>query len=164
VLICEVADLGDDPVTPGRLELVEPSAGGRFGVGLWGQVPGELETGGEGLETLAALHKRCFPEVLSAIGDETVEVACPAVVTISNELGPPRYPTMAGRMAARRKRATVVALQDLGLEPRDLEPRVTLARQYVPTVKGACEFIAGDTPADVAARLVARLRAEKVLA
>src|SRR5690606_40715813 len=32
-------------------------------------------------------------------GDETVAVAAPAVVTISNELGQARYPTMAGRMA-----------------------------------------------------------------
>ncbi len=37
-------------------------------------------------------------------GDETVLVDAPVVVTISNELGPPRYPTMAGRMAARKKK------------------------------------------------------------
>src|SRR5206468_988145 len=49
-------------------------------------------------------------------GDETVEVSCPAVVTISNELGQPRYPTMAGRMAARKKRPASIAPAELGLE------------------------------------------------
>jgi electron transfer flavoprotein beta subunit len=93
-------------------------------------------------------------------GDETVEVSCPAIVTISNELGTPRYPTMAGRMAARKKKATVVQPDALGVS--DLRPRVVLARQFVPAVKGACEIIGG-SPAEAAASLVARLRAESVL-
>jgi len=96
-------------------------------------------------------------------GNETVEVACPAVVTISNELGQPRYPTMAGRMAARRKRTTVVAIGDLGLQPRDLQPRVTLARQFVPTVKGDCEIVSGTTPAELATSLLERLRVQGIL-
>jgi hypothetical protein len=40
---------------------------------------------------------------------------------------------------------------------------VTVARQYVPTLKGDCELMSGDTPAELADRLVARLRAEKIL-
>lgn len=94
-------------------------------------------------------------------GDETVELSCPAIVTISNELGQPRYPTMAGRMAARKKRATVVQTETLGVA--DLRPQVVLARQFVPAVKGACEIIAGGTAAEAAERLVARLRADGVL-
>jgi electron transfer flavoprotein beta subunit len=93
-------------------------------------------------------------------GDETVEVSCPAIVTISNELGTPRYPTMAGRMAARKKKATVVQPDSLGVS--DLHPRVVLARQFVPAVKGECEIIGG-SPAEAAASLVARLRADNVL-
>jgi electron transfer flavoprotein beta subunit len=94
-------------------------------------------------------------------GDETVEVSCPAIVTISNELGQPRYPTMAGRMAARKKRATVVQPDALGVS--DLRPRVVLARQFVPAVKGECEIITGGTAGEAAERLVARLRADSVL-
>jgi electron transfer flavoprotein beta subunit len=96
-------------------------------------------------------------------GDEVVEAPLPAVVTISNELGQPRYPTMAGRMAARRKRPTVVSVDRLGLAAADLESRVVLARQFVPTVHGACEFITGGTPAEIAERLLARLREDGVL-
>jgi electron transfer flavoprotein beta subunit len=97
-------------------------------------------------------------------GDETVEVAAPAVVTISNELGQARYPTMAGRMAARKKKITTVTPAELGVDADALRPRVTLAKQFVPTVKGACEVIGGATADEAARALVARLRAEKVLA
>ena len=34
-------------------------------------------------------------------GDEIVRVGCPAVVTITNELGDPRYPTAAAKMKAK---------------------------------------------------------------
>jgi electron transfer flavoprotein beta subunit len=96
-------------------------------------------------------------------GDETVEVDLPAVVTISNELGQARYPTMAGRMAARKKRPTVVAAGELSLAPDDLAPRTTAVRQFVPVVKGDCEFVASGTAAEMAGRLIERLRAEGVL-
>jgi len=96
-------------------------------------------------------------------GDEVVECPCPAVVTISNELGTPRYPTMAKRMQARKKVPATVAVASLGLAPADLEPRVALTRQFVPTVQGSCEMIEGASAAEQAERLVARLRAESVL-
>jgi electron transfer flavoprotein beta subunit len=96
-------------------------------------------------------------------GDETVAVSAPAIVTISNEIGQPRYPTMAGRMAARKKKIAVVTPADLGLAAEALRPRVALVRQFVPTIKGACEVIEGATAAEAATRLIARLRAESVL-
>jgi electron transfer flavoprotein beta subunit len=96
-------------------------------------------------------------------GDEVVETACPAVVTISNELGEPRYPTAARKLAARRVKPTVVPPDDLGLAPEARQPRVVLTRQFVPTVQGHCEFLTGDSAAELADRLVGRLREEKVL-
>ncbi len=97
-------------------------------------------------------------------GDEIVETATPAVVTISNELGDPRYPTAAAKLKARRVKPTVLTHDDLSLGANALAPRVVLTRQFVPTVQGNCEFIAGDTPAELADRLVARLREDKLLA
>lgn len=96
-------------------------------------------------------------------GDETVAVPAPAVVTISNELGQARYPTMAGRMAARKKKITTVGIADLGVAADALRPRITLTKQFVPTVKGECEIIAGASADEAAAGLVARLRAGSVL-
>lgn len=96
-------------------------------------------------------------------GDEVVECPCPALVTISNELGQPRYPTAARTIAARRMQPTLVSIDDLSLDPQQLRPRATLARQFVPTVQGSCEFITGDSPAEQAARLMERLREDGVL-
>lgn len=96
-------------------------------------------------------------------GDEVVEVACPAIVSVSSELGTPRYPTVAGRMAARRRRPTVFSLEQLGLRAEDLAPRLTLVRQLVPAVQGRCEVLAGESAAQLADRLMERLRAESIL-
>ena len=96
-------------------------------------------------------------------GDEIVECACPAVVTISNELGTPRYPTMAKRMQARKKQPTVVDVASLDLADTTLQPRVVLMKQFVPTVQGSCEIIEGANAAELADRLLAKLSEENVL-
>jgi electron transfer flavoprotein beta subunit len=96
-------------------------------------------------------------------GDEVVETACPALVTISNELGQARYPTTARKMAVRRMQPQVVRVSELPLVADDLHPRVRLVRQFVPQVQGQCDFVTGATAAEMAERLVARLRAESVL-
>lgn len=116
-----------------------------------------VETTGSG-DAVSVRVVRVTPE-----GDEIVEVDAPAVITISSELGDPRYPTMPMKMAARKVDPTAVALDDLQLEDGDLASRVTLSRQYVPVVKGDCEMIEGDGPAEWADRLIARLIEERVL-
>lgn len=95
-------------------------------------------------------------------GDEVVEVACPAVVTISNELGDPRYPTASAKVKARRVKPAVVSPGELGLGEAELQPRVMLTRQFVPEVQGNCEFLEGE-PAQVADQLIARLKADSIL-
>jgi electron transfer flavoprotein beta subunit len=115
----------------------------------------ELVKSGDGL---AVRVTRVTPD-----GDELVEASCPVVVTISNELGEPRFPTTAKKIAARRMKPTIVSVEELSLAPEEREPRVNLTRQFVPTVQGNCEFISGETPAELADRLIANLREENVL-
>jgi electron transfer flavoprotein beta subunit len=95
-------------------------------------------------------------------GDEVVEVACPAVVTITNELGDPRYPKASAKVKARRVKPTVVTPADLNLGEAELQPRVMMTRQFVPEVQGNCEFLEGE-PAQVADELIARLKADSIL-
>ncbi|MFN8544450.1 MAG: electron transfer flavoprotein subunit beta/FixA family protein [Candidatus Binatia bacterium] len=97
-------------------------------------------------------------------GDEIVEVRCPAVVTISSEIGQARYPTTARKMAVRRMQPTAIPVEALPVAAEDRVPRVRMVRQFVPTVQGQCDVIAGATAAEAATRLVARLRADGVLA
>ncbi|MFQ5415542.1 MAG: electron transfer flavoprotein subunit beta/FixA family protein [Myxococcota bacterium] len=100
---------------------------------------------------------------VTPVGDEVVLVSCAAVVTVSNELGDPRYPTAASKIKARRVKPGVFSADDLGLSAADLAPRVAFTRQFVPTVQGNCEFIAADSAAETADRLIAQLRADSVI-
>ena len=112
-----------------------------------------VEASGETLKII-----RVMPD-----GNEGVEVACPAVVTVSNELGDPRYPTAASKIKARKVKPDQLSPADLGLSEADLVPRARLVKQYVPTIQGNCEFVEGDSPAEQAEKLIARLREENLL-
>lgn len=89
-------------------------------------------------------------------GDEVVEALLPAVVTVSNEIGTPRYPTAARKLQARRMKPVLTTPGALGLGVADLTPKTYLVRQLVPAVHGHCELLAGE-PAEAAKTLVARL-------
>jgi len=96
-------------------------------------------------------------------GDEVIEVACPAVVTVSNEVGDPRYPAASAKIKARRVKPEQVAIGDLAVAAEDLAPKANLIQQFVPEIQGNCEFISGDSPAELADNLVKRLREESLL-
>jgi len=95
-------------------------------------------------------------------GDEVVQGAMPALVTVSNEVGVPRFPTAKAKMAARKMAPVAVDLGSLGLTATDLEPSVALVQQQLPVVAGNCQFLQG--PASAMAReLFDRLRADGAL-
>ncbi len=96
-------------------------------------------------------------------GDEVVEASCPAIVTISNELGTPRYPTTMRTMKARRINPNQVTLESLSLSESDVAPVVSMTRQYVSSVQGNCQFIDGASPDEQATSLIEKLRAERII-
>ncbi|HZU75759.1 MAG TPA: electron transfer flavoprotein subunit beta/FixA family protein [Dehalococcoidia bacterium] len=96
-------------------------------------------------------------------GFETVEATLPAVVTISNELGDPRYPQLRQIMMAARKQVTTYTPADLGLSSADLQPRLKLEKLFVPVNTSQVEIIEGDTPAEQAANLARKLREAKLI-
>lgn len=100
---------------------------------------------------------------VTADGDEVVEVNCPAVVTVSNEVGEPRYPTASAKIKARRIKPDQVAVADLAIAAEDLAPKARLLQQFVPEIQGNCEFISGESAAELADNLFKRLREESLL-
>ena len=99
-------------------------------------------------------------------GFETVEAPLPAVATISNELGEPRYPKLQQIMQAARKQVTVWSAADLGLDAGQLGAearKLTLERLYIPVSGTECEFIEGDTPEEKAQNLARKLREAKLI-
>jgi electron transfer flavoprotein beta subunit len=96
-------------------------------------------------------------------GYEVIEAQLPALVTVSNELGQPRYPTLRGIMAATRKRPTIWSAADLGIELAQLQPRITLHDLFVPVRSRVCEIIQGDDDADAGRKLALKLREAKLI-
>lgn len=96
-------------------------------------------------------------------GYEVVEAPLPAVVTVTNELGEPRYPTLRGIMAASRKAPTVWSASDLGLTAEQLDPKLDLKDLYIPVSDTECEFIQGEDEADAGRLLAMRLREARLI-
>ena len=94
---------------------------------------------------------------------QTVETELPAVITVSNEIGEPRYPTLRGIMTASKKAPVMVKLAELGLTPGDLADSMKLVRLYVPDRRKPCEFIQGKDDAESGQMLALRLRQEKLI-
>ena len=105
-------------------------------------------------------------ERVVADGFETVSMPLPAVVTISNEIGDPRYPKLQQIMQAARKTVTRLSADELGLDASsvgDAGARLKLERLFIPTVEGEVEIMEGDTAQEKAQALAAALREAKIL-
>lgn len=96
-------------------------------------------------------------------GYEVVEAPMPALVTVSNELGEPRYPTLRGIMTASRKTPTIWTASDLGLSADALAPKLQLSEIFIPVSDGQVEIIEGEDEADAGRKLALRLREEKLI-
>ncbi len=94
-------------------------------------------------------------------GFEIVESPTPCVVTVSNELGEPRYPQLRQIMLAARKEVKAWTLSDLGIPaPKN---RMNLEALFVPETNVETEFIDGDSPQEKAVKLAQRLREAKLI-
>jgi len=99
-------------------------------------------------------------------GYNVVEVAPPVMITVSNELGEARYPTMRGIMTARRKPVTNWTAQDIEADASQIGPasaRMKMMRLFIPARVGECEIIEGENVADSAVKLAERLRESRLL-
>lgn len=102
-------------------------------------------------------------------GFETVETPLPCVVTVSNELGEPRKPSLRETMKAARKPVMSWACQDLGLSGESGQsggqalPCQTRERLFVPIKQSQCELFTGDSAREIAKVLVDRLLESKVV-
>lgn len=96
-------------------------------------------------------------------GFETVEVALPALVTISNELGEVRKPNLRETMRAARKPVAAWSAADLGLDAGHMQPCGRRVRLYIPQKQTQCEFVRGATPAEAGVVLAQRLRDARII-
>jgi len=109
---------------------------------------------------------RATVERVTDDGYEIIETTLPALVTVSNEIGEPRYPTIRGIMTAKKREPIVWKPADIGIEPSQVGAtgrRSRLIKLFQPFREGKCEIIDGETPEEAAVNLAQRLRQEKLL-
>jgi electron transfer flavoprotein beta subunit len=94
---------------------------------------------------------------------ETIEAPLPTLVTVSNELGQPRYPTLRGIMAATRKKPTIWNAQDLGIDLDQRKPSLRLVDLFVPVTEKRCEIVEGDSAEEAGRKLAVKLREAKLI-
>jgi electron transfer flavoprotein beta subunit len=95
-------------------------------------------------------------------GKQTVSAQSPAVISVVQSIGEPRYPSFMGIRKAGKADIPAWSLADLGIPaPAALVRRVDLLGP--PQRSQACEIISGDSPEAIAETLVEKILAEKVL-
>jgi electron transfer flavoprotein beta subunit len=85
-----------------------------------------------------------------------VELPLPAVLTIQSGINKPRYATLKGIMAAKKKEIVTVDRASLGVSD---PPSQQIERIYVPQKSKKTEFLTGQ-PQEVAAKLIEKLKHE----
>lgn len=105
-------------------------------------------------------------ERVVADGYEVIEVTLPALITVSNELGQPRYATLKGIMAAAKRQPIIWKPADIGVEASQIGAagrRTKLLKLFQPVREGKCEMIEGESPAEAGINLASKLREAKIL-
>jgi len=111
-------------------------------------------------------NNKAIIERITDEGYEIIESALPVLVAVSNEIGEPRYPTIRGIMAAKKKSPVIWKPADIGVKTSLIGTagcRSRLMKIFQPISEGKCEIIEGDTPEETALYLAERLRQEQLI-
>jgi len=103
-------------------------------------------------------------ERVNSAGYDVVEASLPVVVTVSNEIGQPRYPTIKGIMTAKKIEPVIWKPADIGIEKTAVARRRSMVHKlFQPVHEGKCELMAGETPEEMAVNLALKLREARLL-
>ena len=95
-------------------------------------------------------------------GRQTVSAKLPAVISVVQSIGEPRYPSFMGIRKASKATIPIWSLNELGLAaPPAIVKRTELMNP--PVQNTSIEIISGESPADIADKLAEKILAEKVL-
>jgi len=98
-------------------------------------------------------------------GYDVLEAPMPALISGTQALGEPRYPSLKGIMAARSKEITTLTLADLGLEPDTVGLKgasTKVVDSHKPEPRGATKVVR-DEPEEAARQVVALLAERRLI-
>ena len=99
-------------------------------------------------------------------GYEVVESTAPMLISVSNELGEPRYPKLKGIMAAAKKQPINWKASDIGADAAKCGAagaKAKLTKLFQPVKEGKCEIISADTPEETGVALALKLREARLI-
>ena len=102
---------------------------------------------------------------ISPTGYDLLEAPMPALISCTQVLGEPRYPSLKGIMGARSKEIATRSLADLGLDPATVGGTVAgtaLLETRTPALRDATEIVRG-TPPEGAARILELLATRRLI-
>ena len=115
---------------------------------------GKIEVKESGLEV----------EQVVADGRNIIEVSLPALLTVSSEVGNPRYPTVRRLLAASKTEIPVWKAADIGAEPAKIgEARTRMLKLFTIVRETKCEFLEAETPEEAGVKLANKLREVNLL-
>ncbi|UCF79066.1 MAG: electron transfer flavoprotein subunit beta/FixA family protein [Candidatus Eiseniibacteriota bacterium] len=153
---------------------------GQFDLILCGRQAADTNAGQMGVGLATALGISCVSfasrveprngkievERIADKGREVFEVALPALLTVSNEMNHPRFPTAMKLIAAGRQQIPSWSLAEIGFDAGQLSGQwagIEETEHFIPRPTTTCEFVEGETLEEAGEKLALRLRAEKVL-
>ena len=99
-------------------------------------------------------------ERITANGSETLEVALPALITVSSEFGQARIPSGWGIIKAAKKPIPAWGASQVGVELAGVGNagvRNSLVKLFIPSYQRKCEMVTGETPVEAAAKLANKI-------
>jgi electron transfer flavoprotein beta subunit len=115
---------------------------------------------------IEVINGKARVEKVTADGYEVVEVTTPALITVSNELGEPRYATIKGIMAVKSKEPIIWKPADIGVDISKIGAagrRTKMLKIFKPVRDGKCEMITGRNEEEAGVNLAKKLVEEKLL-
>lgn len=118
------------------------------------------------VKKIAVSQGKAKVERVTDDGYEVIEVALPALLTVSHEIGEPRYPTIKRSLMAKKIEPTVWKPADIGLAAAQVgatgrRSKIVMLFQPVRDVK--CEIIDGESAEEAGVNLALRLREAKLI-
>ena len=96
-------------------------------------------------------------------GYQVVEAEFPVLITVSNEIGNPRYPTIRGIMNAGRKQPDIWTSAELGITDDSLNKQSLIKNLSIPTNESDCEFLESESEEELGKLLVENLMEKKLI-
>jgi electron transfer flavoprotein beta subunit len=96
---------------------------------------------------------------VTADGREILELPLPALVTVSNEIGEPRYPSIRGIREASKKEIPTWNAQVIA----PAKPLNKMLSVFVPTRESECQFITGETSEEAGINLALTFKKDKLI-